>query len=94
MDDIGGRILNPVVIFTMVLSGFAYSRLLWSVNLRPTGVLFVIAVGPGAIYLLTVWAVRTAQGTPSLIWPALLLDWLIFSLTAFITVVVARRQHP
>lgn len=92
-DDIAGRLINPGVMLTMVLAGLAYSRLLWSLNLRPTGVLVVTAVAPGAIYLLTIWAIRAVQGTASLVWPTLLLDWLVFSMTAVIAVLVARRRH-
>lgn len=93
MDDIGARILNPGVLFTMALAGLAYSRILWSVNLRPTGVLWIVATAPGAIFLITTWAIRALQGTPSLIWPALLIDWIVFSTTAFAVVMVARRRH-
>jgi len=90
VDDIGVRILNPGVVFTMVLAGLAYGRLLWAVNLRPNASLWILSTGPGAIYLLTVWMVRAVQGTPSLIWPALLLDWLVFATTGFLSVLVMR----
>ena len=93
MTGLEERILNPAVILTMALAGLGYSRVLWSVNLRPTGVLWIIATAPGAIYLITVWAIRSLQGTPSLIWLYLLIDWLVFSTTAFVVVMVARRRH-
>lgn len=93
MTDLEVRVLNPVVILTMVLAGLAYARVLWAVNLRPTGVLFVVATAPGAIYIITIWAIRAVQNTPSLIWPYLLVDWFIFATTAFIAVVVARRRR-
>lgn len=94
MTGLEERILNPVVLLTMVFSGLAYSRLLWSLRLRPVGVLWVTATAPGAIYLMTVWAIRAIQGTPSLIWAYLLLDWMIFSGTAVLAVLLARRRHP
>jgi len=95
VDDIAGRILNPVILLTMAAAGaIGYARVLWAANLRPTAVLWILATAPGAIFLATVWVIRTLQGTPSLIWPALLVDWLVFSTAAFITVIVARRRHP
>lgn len=93
MSDLEARILNPGVLLVMVLAGLAYARVLWSVNLRPTGVLWIIATAPGAIYLLTLLAIRAVQGTPSLIWLYLLLDWMVFATTAFAAVVLARRRH-
>lgn len=94
MDDIAGRILNPVVVATVALAGLAYGRVLWSLNLRPTAVLVVTAVAPGVIFLLTMWAIRALQGTPSLIWPALVADYLVYSMTGVLAVLVARRRHP
>ena len=73
--------------------GLAYSRLLWTLRLRPTGVLFITATAPGAIYLVTLWAIRAAQSTPSLFWIYLLVDWFVFSITAVVVVRVARRWH-
>ena len=93
MDDIAGRILNPAVVLTMALSGLAYGRLLWSLNLRPTATLLVVGIIPGVIYLVTAWAIRAVQGTPSLIWPALIVDWLVFSGTSVGAVLLARRRH-
>lgn len=93
MTGLEDRILNPAVMLTMALAGLGYARILWSVNLRPTGVLWIIATAPGAIYLITVWAIRSLQGKPSLIWPYLLLDWMIFAGTAFVVVMLARRRH-
>ena len=92
MDDIGGRILNPVVLGTLALAGIAYGRVLWTLNLRPTVILVVTAVAPGAIFLLTVWAIRALQGTPSLIWPALLVDFLIYANVGVLAVLLARRR--
>jgi len=92
MDDIGGRILNPVVLATLVVAGLAYGRVLWSLNLRPTTTLVVTAIAPGAIFLVTIWLIRSAQGTPSLIWPALLADYLVYSTSGVLAVLVARRR--
>lgn len=93
MSGLEMRILNPAVMVTMVLAGLAYSRLLWSINLRPVGVLWITATAPGAIYLITFWAIRSLQGTPSLIWPYLLVEWMIFSTTAVLAVLGARRWN-
>ena len=93
MTDLEGRILNPAVLIVMVAAGLAYARILWAINLRPTGVLFVTATAPGAIYLATIWAIRAAQATPSLIWVYLFVDWMIFALTAVAAVLIARRRH-
>ena len=92
-DDVAGRLLNVGVLLTLVGAGLAYSRLLWSLRLYPTGVLVITAVAPGAIYLTTIWAIRALQGTPSLVWPTLLINWLVFSITAVIAVLVARKRH-
>lgn len=93
MTDIEGRILNPVIILTMILAGLAYARVLWAVNLRPNGVLWIISTAPGAIYLITIGAIRTAQtGQFSLFYFLLLVDWMIFATTAFLAVIVARRR--
>ena len=93
MTDLDGRLLNFVVLTTLVLAGVGYSRLLWSLNLRPTAILVTAAILPGAIFLTTIWAIRAAQGTPSLIWPILLIDYFVFSGTAVVTVLIARRRH-
>lgn len=93
MDDVVGRTLNPAVLFTMVAAGLAYSRLLWAINLRPTATLFVVGVVPGAIYLLTIWTIRAFQGTASLIYITLLVDWLVFAGVAVVAVLICRRRH-
>ena len=93
MTDIEGRILNPVIVLTMVLSGLAYARVLWAVYLHPTSVLWIISTAPGAIYLITIGAIRSAQtGELSTFYFLLLLDWMIFATTAFLAVMVARRR--
>jgi len=92
MDDIGGRILNPVVMGTLALAGLAYGRVLWSLNLRPTTILVVTAIAPGAIFLLTMWLIRAAQGTPSIIWPALLIDFTVYATSGVLAVLIARRR--
>lgn len=93
MTDLEGRILNPAVLLTMIASGLAYSRLLWSVNLRPTATLLVVGLAPGAIFLLTMFSIRAMQGRPSLIWPYLMADWFVFSGSAVVAVLIARRRH-
>ena len=94
MTDLEARVLNPVVILTVALAGLAYARLLWSLRLRPTGVLWITATAPGAIYLVTLGAIRAVQSSPSLFWLYLFLDWMVFSTTAFCAVMIARRRHP
>ena len=93
MDDIGGRILNPVVMGTLVIAGLAYGRVLWSLNLRPTTTLVVTAIAPGAIFLVTIWLIRYAQGIPSFIWPALLADYLVYATSGVLAVLIARRRQ-
>jgi len=94
VDDIGGRLFNPVVLATIVIAGLGYGRVLWSLSLRPTTTLVVAAIAPGAIFLVTIWLIRAAQGTPSLIWPGLLADYLVYATSGLLAVVVARRRHP
>lgn len=91
MDDVGGRLLNPTVLLTMLLAGIAYGWLLWSLHIRPHLNLWVTAVAPGFVFLATVWAIRAAQGVSSLTYIALIVDWLIFSIVGALTVLVARR---
>lgn len=93
MTDPLGRVFSVEIALVMVAAGLAYSRLLWSLNLRPSMTLVVVGIAPGAIYLATVWAIRAIQGTPSLIYVGLLLDWLIFASTGVAAVLIARRHH-
>jgi hypothetical protein len=92
-ETIVNGILNPGVLFVLFVSGLAYGRLLWALNLRPAATLLTIGLSPGVIYLVTIWAMRAAQGTPSLVWCALLVDWLVFAGTAVGAVLLARRAH-
>lgn len=94
MNDIAERVFNPGVLFTMVVAGLAYGRLLWSFKLYPNATLAVIGIAPGAIFMLTVWAIRAAQGTASTVYILLFVDWLIFACTGVLAVLVARRRHP
>jgi hypothetical protein len=90
-DDVIARLLNPTVLLTMVASGIAYGFFLWSLDLRPTFRLFAAAVFPGAIFVLTIWAIRGFQGTLSLLYLLLVFDWFIFSITGVLTVLIGRR---
>lgn len=91
MDDVLGRLLNPAVILTVMAAGLAYSRLLWTLNLRPTATLVIVGVGPGAIYLLTIWTIRGLQGTLSAVYVVLFVNWLIFAGVGVVAVLAARR---
>lgn len=92
MDDILGRLLNPAVIFTVMAAGLAYGRVLWALNLHPTMTLVVTGIAPGAIYLLTIWAIRGLQGTLSPVYIVLFVNWLIFANTGVLAVLIARRR--
>lgn len=93
MNDPLGRVFNIDIVLVMIAAGLAYSRLLWSLNLRPGMTLVVVGIAPGAIYIATVWAIRALQGTPSLIYVGLLLDWLVFAVVGVAAVLVARWRH-
>jgi len=86
-DDAVARLLNPAVILTIVAAGMAYGGFLWVLHIRPTVRLYAAAVFPGAIFLGTVWAIRGLQGTLSLVYVLLLIDFLIYANTGFVTVV-------
>jgi hypothetical protein len=88
--DLGERLLNPTVLLTMVIAGIAYGWLLWAFRVRPTFTLWATALFPGAIFLIVLGSVRFAQGTPSLVWPALLVDWLVFASSGFLVVLIGR----
>lgn len=93
MDDVGGRLLNPTVLLTMVLAGIAYGWFLWTLHIRPQIRLWATAVFPGVVFLATVWSIRAAQGVSSLTYIALLVDWLVFSITGATAVLVARHRR-
>jgi fatty acid desaturase len=92
-DDVIARLLNGPVLLTMIVSGIAYGLFLWSLDLRPAFRLFAAAVFPGAIFLAVIWAIRGFQGTLSLIYVLLIVDWLIFSNVSFLFVMIRRRWH-
>ena len=90
-DDIAMRLLNPTVILTMILSGIAYGAWLWTLNIRPLPRLVSIGIFPGAVFLAVVWSIRALQGVPSLTYIAILIDWLVFSASGVVAVLVVRR---
>mgnify|MGYP000034903459 CR=1 FL=1 len=91
MDNVSERLLNPTVILTMLLTGVAYGWFLWALHIRPRINLWATAVFPGVMFLATIWAIRAAQGVAALTYVALMVDWLIFSVTGVLTVLAARR---
>jgi hypothetical protein len=91
--DVFGRLLNPGVVVTVALSGLAYGVWLWSLNLRPTITLYFTAVWPGVLFLLTIWAIRGLQGTLSVTYLAIFINWLIFSHCGVASVLVKRRRR-
>jgi uncharacterized YccA/Bax inhibitor family protein len=93
VDDIISRTLNPGVILTMIVTGIAYGHFLWALNVQPASRLYAIAIVPGAIFVLTILVIRSIQGTPSLIYATLFIDWLIFAHSGFFAVLVERRRR-
>ncbi len=91
MDDILSRTLNPGVVLTMLATGIAYGHFLWALNVQPATRLYAISVIPGAIFVLTILAIRSLQGVTSLVYATLFIDWLIFAHAGFFAVLVARR---
>jgi glucan phosphoethanolaminetransferase (alkaline phosphatase superfamily) len=91
MDNVADRLLNPGVVVSMIGAGIAYAWLLWSLNIRPNLNLFVVSVAPGVLFLVVIWSIRSMQGVSAATYVALLADWLIFSNSAFVTVLIARR---
>jgi hypothetical protein len=95
VDDLGimvDRLLNPGVIITLVVSGLAYGMILWALSIRPNLSLWAIATWPGALFLVLIGLVRFGEGSTSVLYPVLLVAWLIFSNTAFLFVLVRRRR--
>jgi hypothetical protein len=92
VDDVLGRLLNPVVLATMVIAGVAYGWwILWALQLRPNARLLAAAVSPGVVFLAVVWSVRSFQGVVATTYIALIVDWLIFSSVGVLTVIARRR---
>ena len=92
VDDVLGRLLNPVVLGTMVVAGMAYGWwVLWALQLRPNARLLAAAVAPGVVFLAVVWSVRSFQGVVAATYIALMVDWLIFANAAALTVIARRR---
>lgn len=86
-----GRVLNPTVAATVIAAGVAYAGFLWSLRIYPHVRLWATAVLPGALFLAVIWAIRAVQGVASALYIALLVEWLIFSVTAVLVVLVTRR---
>jgi hypothetical protein len=93
MENIVDRLLNPGVVITMVGAGLAYGWFLWALNIRPNLNLFMVAVAPGATFLIVIWSIRATQGVASATYVALMVDWLIFSCVGVAAVLVARRRR-
>lgn len=98
MTDIAERLLNPGVVLTMFASGVAYGFwFLWAVNIRDTVRLWSASVVPGIIFLSIITAVRFVQGTAATVYIYLMVDWIIFSNAAFVSVLArrwwTRRSH-
>jgi hypothetical protein len=91
-EDIIWRLLNPLVLGTMVGAGIAYGYwFLWELDLKPTFRLWAGATFGGMIFVLTIWAIRGFQGTLSAVYLALAVDWLLFSNAGVLTVLARRR---
>ena len=90
VDDVAHRLLNPVVLGTMLVAGVAYGWLLWSLNIRPHFRLWAAATFPGLIFLAVVWSIRASQGVSSLTYIALGVDWLLFANAGYLAVLVHR----
>jgi hypothetical protein len=93
VDDLGimvERLLNPGVIITLVVSGLAYGVILWALHIRPNVALWAMATWPGALFIILIGLVRFGEGSTSVLYPVLLIAWLVFSNTAFVFV-LARR---
>jgi hypothetical protein len=92
MENVAERLLNPGVLASVIGAGVAYGVLfLWSLNIRPNINLFLTAVAPGAVFLAMIWSIRAMQGVASTTYVALLVDWFLFAIAAFVSVLVVRR---
>jgi hypothetical protein len=91
VDSIADRLLNAGVIVSMIGAGIAYAWLLWALNIRPNLNLFVVAMAPGALFLVVIWSIRAMQGVAAGTYVAMLVDWAIFAGSGFLTVLIARR---
>lgn len=92
-EDILSRVFNPAIILTMVAAGIAYGGFLWALDIRPMLRLYAAAVFPGVIFIATILAVRGLQGTLSLLYLLLIVNYLIFANVGVITVAGWRRWH-
>ena len=90
MENIADRLLNPIVVLTMIGAGVAYGWFLWSLYIRPASRLWLTALVPGIVFLGVIWTIRAAQGVASLTYVALIADWFIFAVSGVVTVLVWR----
>jgi len=90
-ESVFERLLNPVVIGTMVAAGVAFGFFLWSLRIHPTALLWAAATFPGTIFFMVIWTIRGYQGTLSLVYIAELILWWVFSNTGVLTVLVRRK---
>jgi hypothetical protein len=96
VDDLGlmaGRLLNPAVIVTLVAAGISYGWVLWELDLRLAFRLWAAATFPGILFLIVIGVIRLAQGSTSVLYPVLAVDWLIFAQAGVLTVLLRRRWH-
>jgi hypothetical protein len=85
-------VLSPHFVGTMIVAGLGYGYFLWALNVRDSVRLYGMAVVPGLAFLSFVFLSRLAgQGNAIALYPLLMVDWLIFSNTAFVSVVIRRH---
>jgi hypothetical protein len=99
VDDLGlqlARLANPSVLVTIIVAGFAYGWLfLGAFSATRFGRLWMLTAGPGVIFIAVVWTIRWVNGAESVIYPVLLLDWVIFGSAGAISAWLRhRRQKP
>jgi len=96
VNDVLQRVLlNPGIQVSMVLSGVAYGWIfLWALNIRDCVRLWLVAVVPGLLFQLLVFAIRWIQaGSAAEFYLYLAIDWLVFANVAYLTVLARRKHH-
>jgi uncharacterized membrane protein len=87
------RLMNPAVLATLVLTGFAYGWLFLGTFMpRSLGRLWAVVTLPGAIFIVVIWTIRFMSGAISVIYPVLLLDWFLFAGVGIVAVALRRRR--